>query len=109
MKNLKQRWILWRRVYKYNHPLYKEWLYLKDRIKAWWDGRKLKKAKKLARARHLATGKTIYVLPDGEGVPRAFDNKEIALLKAHGLISKKATCVDLYREAMWIANAKSCS
>ena len=107
MTTLKQKWILWRRVYKYNHPLYKEWLYLKDRFKAWQGKRALNKAKTLAIERHKATGKTIYVLPDDKGIPRSFDNREIAILKRHGLMSKKATCVDLYREAMFIANYKT--
>ncbi len=108
MKKLRQSWLEWKHMAKYENPIYKEYLYFKDRVKAWWKARALRKAKKLARARHLADGKTYYVLPDSKNRPRAFSNHEIQILKAHGLISKKATCVDLYKEAMWIANAKTC-
>ncbi len=108
MKNLKIALHRWWLQYKYRHPLHKEYLYLSDRVKAWWKGRQLKKAKRLAKAKHKADGKTYYVLPDNQNIPRAFNSQEIQILKAHGLMSKKATCVDLYREAMWIANAKTC-
>lgn len=107
-KTIRQSWLEWKHMARYENPIYKEYLYLKDRISAWWKGRHLQKAKKLARARHLQDGKTYYVLPDDKGIPRALNNKEIETLKARRLISKKVNCVDLYREAMWIANAKTC-
>ncbi len=108
MSNIKRSWLEWKHAAKYENPLYKEYLYLKDRAKAWWKARQLRNAKRLARARHLADGKTYYVLPDDRGRPRAFNSREIEILKAHGLMSKRATCVDLYKEAIWIANARTC-
>ncbi len=107
IRRLKIWWFLWNRSEKYKHPIYREYLYWLDLIKAWWKGIALKRAKRLADARHLSSGKTIYVLPDDKGRPRSFDNKEIAILKKHRLMHKKVTCVDLYREAMYIANAKT--
>lgn len=104
---IKLWWFFWQRGEKYNNPIYKEYLYWHDRIKAWWNAKALSKAKKLAIARHKADGRTYYVLPDNKGVPRSFNNKEITVLKAHGLISKNVTCLDLYREAMFIANAQT--
>jgi hypothetical protein len=105
---LKQHWYYWKTVGKYRHPLYKIYLYWSDRFKAWWESKAFERAKKLAIERHRATGETIYVLEDDEGKPRAFSTKEIKLLKRHGMMSRKATCLDLYNESMFIANYINC-
>ncbi len=105
---LKQSWLRWKYAAKYENPIYREYLYVKDRVWAWWKGRDLRKAKKLAIARHRVKGETIYVLPDDKGRPRAFSSEEISLLKRYGRMSKKVTCVDLYKEAMFIANYINC-
>lgn len=107
MTTPKQAWREWKYAAKYRNPIYKEYLYLKDRLWAWWKGVQVKRAKNLAAARHKTDGKTYYVLFDAEGRPRSFNNKEIKRLQAAGLMSKHATVNDLYREAIWIANAKS--
>lgn len=109
LRIIRLKWYHWSKYGKWEHPLYKEYLYIKDLIKAWWKARQLNKAKKLAIARHKGDGKTYYVLPDDKGIPRAFNNREIDILKRNRLMHKSVTCVDLYKEAMFIANYKTCS
>lgn len=106
MISLKKRW-RWRKSSQYRNPLYREYLYLKDRAKLWWKKRAFERAKKLAKARHCQDGKTYYVMMDGDGIWQALNNKEIELIKRAGLMNKKATCADLYREAAFIANNKT--
>jgi hypothetical protein len=105
-QRIKLWWFFWNRSEKYKHPIYKEYLYWFDRFCAWWDAIVLRRAMKLADARADAENKRIYVLPDDKGKPRAFNSKEIELLKRHKLMSRKATCNDLFREALYIANPK---
>ncbi len=107
MTSYKQAWLEWRYMAKYRNPAYQFYLRQKDLIKAWWQGRHLRRAKRIATARHKADGRTYYVLPDDKGLPRAFNRSEIHLIQRAGLMDKKVTCVDLYREAMWIANQKT--
>ncbi len=108
IRRLKLRWHYWNRFQKWEHPLYREYLYWKDRFIAWRKSLILKRAIKLAKARHKADGKTYYVIPDDRNRPRAFNNREIEILKKSRLMSKKVTCLDLYKEAMFIANYQTC-
>ncbi len=105
---IKLRWYYWNRYQKWEHPLYREYRYWADRLIEWRKGLRLRRAIKMAKARHLADGKTYYVIPDDKNRPRAFNNKEIEILKKNKLMSKKVTCLDLYREAMFIANYQTC-
>ncbi len=103
-RTIKLRWYLWNRYQKWEHPAYREYLYWKDRFVAWKKSLALKRAIRLAHARSNAENKRVYVLPDDKGKPRAFTTKEIELLKRHKLMSRKATCNDLFRESIYIAN-----
>jgi hypothetical protein len=105
--NLRNEWLEWKYMAKYRNPIYKEYLYWKDRIWAWWKARHLRRAKKLAIARHKTDGKTYYVLPDDRGIPRSFSAHEIDILKRNGLMHRKVNCYHLYQEAMFIANQKT--
>jgi len=107
MTNLKHKWNLWWRVHKYNHPIWREWNHLSESFRAWKRARRVRMAKKLAVRYHMMDGKTYYVLPDAEGRPRPFNNKQVEDLKRFGLMHKSVTCADLYREAIWIANQKT--
>ena len=104
IRRIKIWWFFWNRSEKYNHPIYKEYLYWYDRFIAWKKKHVLRRAMKLADARAKAENKRIYVLPDSKNRPRAFNTSEIELLKRHKLMSRKANCNDLFREALYIAN-----
>ena len=107
MRIIRLWWYHFWKYGKWEHPIFKEYIYWLDRLTAWWKARELRKAKKMAVARHRTDGRTYYVIPDSKNRPRAFNNKEIAILKAHKLMHKNVTCLDLYREAMFIANAQT--
>lgn len=108
LRYLKRKYYRWYYHGKYKNPLYKEWRHLADMISNWHKARELNKAKRLANARYRATGKTHYVLPDGNGRPMAFSNTEIMKLKRLKLMNKRVTCLDLYKEAMYVANGQTC-
>lgn len=102
-QDFKQAWREWRYVARYRNPVVQWYLHYKDLLWARWRAGGMKRAIKMADARCAALRKNIYVLPDDKGVPRAFTNDEIRLMKRAGVMSKKVTCVDLYSEALYIA------
>ena len=107
MKTLKQSWLEWKYIARYKNPLYQAYLYWSDRYKAWWKGKAMDRAIKLANERCRAERLNIYVLPDENGDPRAFSSKEIKGLKRARLMSRRATCYDLFKEALYIAQPKN--
>ena len=107
MKTLKQSWLEWKTIGKYRHPFYQAYLYWSDRYKAWWKSKAMKRAVKLADERCSAERQNIYVLPDENGDPRAFSSSEIKLMKKARVMSRKATCYDLFKESLYIAQLKN--
>ena len=107
MKNLRFKLWKWMKIDKYRNPTYRVYLHYYRLIKSWWDGRHLRRAKKLAIAWHKEKGKTYYVLPNAEGIPEPFNEREIRKMKKLGLMNKRVNCVDLYKEALFIANSKT--
>jgi len=97
----------WNLIGKYRSKWYREWLYIKDRWSNYLKGRERRKAIKIAIARHKTDGKTYYVLPDGDGILRAFNSKEINALKKMKLMNKRVSIIDLLKESVFVANSRT--